>query len=60
MDRYRALYVWKILKGITPNCGLEINTSERRGREATYSAFEESKFPGEWSQNLQFFAQEDQ
>ena len=27
------MYVWKILEGITPNCGLEETTSERRGRE---------------------------
>ena len=33
MERYRAMYVWKILEGITPNCGLEETTSERRGRE---------------------------
>ena len=33
MERYRALYVWKILEGISPNCGLEVTFSERRGRE---------------------------
>ena len=33
MERYRILYAWKILEGISPNCGLEVQTSERRGRE---------------------------
>ena len=33
MERYRALYVWKILEGLVPNCGLESTSSERRGRE---------------------------
>ena len=33
MERYRAIYVWKILEGISPNCGLEETFSERRGRE---------------------------
>ena len=29
MERYRAIYIWKILEGISPNCGIQ----ERRGRE---------------------------
>ena len=33
MERYRILYAWKILEGISPNCGLESDISERRGRE---------------------------
>ena len=33
MERYRILYVWKIIEKISPNCGLEVKTSERRGRE---------------------------
>ena len=33
MERYRVLYVWKILQGISPNCGLEMTYNERRGRE---------------------------
>ena len=33
MERYRIIYVWKILEGLTPNCGIETTTSERRGRE---------------------------
>ena len=33
MERYRAIYVWKILEGISPNCGIEETFSERRGRE---------------------------
>ena len=27
------IYAWKILEGISPNCGLISQTSERRGRE---------------------------
>ena len=33
MERYSAIYAWKILEGIVPNCGLEVLNSERRGRE---------------------------
>ena len=34
MERYRILYVWKILKGHVPNCGLEFtDESNRRGTE---------------------------
>ena len=33
MERYRAIYVWKILEGISPNCGIEESFSDRRGRE---------------------------
>ena len=33
MERYRAIYVWKILEGISPNCGIEVTSSDRRGRE---------------------------
>ena len=33
LERYRALYVWKILEGISPNCGVHTSWSERRGRE---------------------------
>ena len=33
MERYRIIYVWKILEGLTPNCGSETTTSDRRGRE---------------------------
>ena len=32
-ERYKAIYVWKILEKIVPNCGLVTITSERRGRE---------------------------
>ena len=32
-ERYKALYIWKILEGLVPNCGLETTNSERRGRE---------------------------
>ena len=35
MERYSAIYVWKILEGIVPNCGLEFVSSERRGREVS-------------------------
>ena len=33
MERYRILYAWKILEGFSPNCGLEVQHSDRRGRE---------------------------
>jgi hypothetical protein len=33
MERYRIIYAWKILEGISPNCGLVSHTSDRRGRE---------------------------
>ena len=33
MERYRAIYVWKIIEGLAPNCGLEVTNSDRRGRE---------------------------
>ena len=33
MERYRAIYVWKILEGRVPNCGVEEIVSTRRGRE---------------------------
>ena len=33
MERYRILYSWKILEGFSPNCGLEVQHSDRRGRE---------------------------
>ena len=33
MESYRDLYVWKILEGLVPNCGLEQTLGERRGRE---------------------------
>jgi hypothetical protein len=33
LERYRILYVWKILNNVAPNCGLEEVTSDRRGRE---------------------------
>ena len=33
MERYRVIYIWKILEGISPNCGIKESKSERRGRE---------------------------
>ena len=33
MERYRVIYIWKILEGISPNCGITESHSERRGRE---------------------------
>ena len=33
MERYRIIYVWKILQGLAPNCGVELaQPSERLGR----------------------------
>ena len=34
MERYSAIYVWKILEGIVLNCGLEF-VSSRMGREVS-------------------------
>ena len=31
VDRYRALYVWKIVMGLVPNCGLVWGSEGRRG-----------------------------
>ena len=31
-ERYRIIYTWKILEGLVPNCGIESDTSMRRGR----------------------------
>ena len=34
LERYRIIYVWKILRGLVPNCGLEFSEREtRRGVE---------------------------
>jgi hypothetical protein len=32
MERYRIIYIWKILEGISPNVGIESFTSPRQGR----------------------------
>ena len=34
-ERYRIIYIWKILEGIAPNCGIESTMSEdgRQGRK---------------------------
>ena len=32
LERYRIIYVWKILEGLVPNCGVETNYHERLGR----------------------------
>ena len=34
MERYRCIYIWKIMEGLVPNCGIEVTPSDRRGREA--------------------------
>ena len=34
MERYRILYVWKILEGLAPNCGIQLApNNERLGRK---------------------------
>ena len=33
LERYRIIYMWKILEGKVPNCGVEIKTSYQKGRE---------------------------
>ena len=35
MERYRIIYAWKILEGLAPNCGLNVQSSERRGVACT-------------------------
>ena len=32
LERYRIIYVWKIIEGLVPNCGIETITNERLGR----------------------------
>ena len=34
MERYRIIYIWKILKGLVPNCGVKLSLdNERLGRK---------------------------
>ena len=33
LERYKVIYIWKLMEGLVPNCGLKwTNTEERRGR----------------------------
>ena len=33
LEKYRIIYIWKIMEGFVPNCGLKwSNSEERRGR----------------------------
>ena len=33
LERYKVIYIWKIMEGLVPNCGLKwTNSDERRGR----------------------------
>ena len=32
LERYRIIYVWKIIEGLVPNCGIETTINERLGR----------------------------
>ena len=32
LERYRMIYVWKILEGLSPNCGIKHDTNDIRGR----------------------------
>ena len=32
LERYRIMYVWKILEGKSPNCGIKHDENERKGR----------------------------
>ena len=32
LERYRMIYIWKILEGLSPNCGIKCNSNEIRGR----------------------------
>ena len=32
LERYRIIYVWKILEGLSPNCGILSDQNDKRGR----------------------------
>ena len=32
LERYRIIYVWKILQGLAPNCGIKWDENNKRGR----------------------------
>lgn len=34
-ERYRILYIWKVLEGLAPNCGIEESNSDRAGRQCS-------------------------
>ena len=38
MERYRIIYVWKCLEGLTPECGLEVAEEGRLGRRCRVPA----------------------
>ena len=38
MERFRAIYVWKLLEGCVPNFGLQETYSERRCRDVAIPA----------------------
>ena len=41
-ERYRIIYCFKIIKGLTPNCNLNWNCSEKYGQLLDYSEYEHS------------------
>ena len=32
MERYKIIYIWKIIEGRVPNCGIKVQDNNRRGR----------------------------
>ena len=39
MERYRIIYIWKIIEGKAPNCGVEITAKDKRhGRKVKVPA----------------------
>ena len=57
LERYRIIYTWKILEGLAPNCGLEVQSNERIGRQVKRPQFSENTertiLPSQWPSIVQ-------
>lgn len=42
LERYRIIYVWKILEGLSPNCGIISDENDKRGRMCKLPAIVQS------------------
>ena len=64
MERYRILYLWKILEGYAPNCGIEVAHENKRlgrktkipslvrnGRQSVKNS-ERTRIPNKWGKAL--------
>ena len=61
MERYRTLYVWKILKCLTVGWKERKRGSDQTSqREAKHPNFKREKLQGEWSNTFYFTSQEKQ